>query len=44
MTHMGRILEVADQFDWTGLRFELIDMDGRRVDKVLVKSIAGEAE
>lgn len=33
---MGRIPEVTDQFTWNGLRFEVVDMDGRRVDKVLV--------
>ncbi len=33
---MGRIPQVTDQFTWNGLRFEVVDMDGRRVDKVLV--------
>jgi putative hemolysin len=27
---------VADYFDWEGLRFEVMDMDRNRVDKVLV--------
>ena len=36
MTHLGRIPEVADHFDWEQLRFEVVDMDERRVDKVLV--------
>jgi putative hemolysin len=35
---MGRIPEVTDQFTWNGLRFEVVDMDGRRVDKVLVST------
>ena len=35
---MGRIPEVTDQFTWNGLRFEIVDMDGRRVDKVLVST------
>jgi putative hemolysin len=26
----------AEAFEWEGARFEVIDMDGRRVDKVLV--------
>ncbi|NLN61056.1 MAG: HlyC/CorC family transporter [Deltaproteobacteria bacterium] len=36
MMHMGRIPSPADYFDWEGLRFEIMDMDGHRVDKVLV--------
>lgn len=33
---MGRIPSVADHFEWGKLRFEVVDMDGSRVDKVLV--------
>jgi putative hemolysin len=33
---LGRIPRAADHFTWDGLRFEVGDMDGRRVDKVLV--------
>lgn len=44
MTHMGRIPAVADQFEWAGLRFEIMDMDGRRVDKVLITSIEEDSE
>lgn len=36
MASLGRIPQTADHFDWNNLRFEVIDMDGRRVDKVLV--------
>jgi putative hemolysin len=36
MASLGRIPQAADHFDWNTLRFEVIDMDGRRVDKVLV--------
>jgi putative hemolysin len=39
MLHMGRIPQSADLFDWNGLRFEVMDMDGKRVDKVLVTTI-----
>jgi putative hemolysin len=35
MTALGRIPEVADTVDWDGWRFEVVDMDGNRVDKVL---------
>ena len=36
MMQLGRIPQVADQLDWSGLRFEVMDMDDMRVDKVLV--------
>lgn len=44
MMHLGRIPEVSDHFEWGGLRFEVLDMDGRRVDKVLVMPAASKAE
>jgi putative hemolysin len=40
MMQLGRIPQPADQFDWNGLRFEVMDMDGNRVDKVQVSSTA----
>jgi len=36
MRQIGRIPAPADHFEVDGLRFEVMDMDGRRVDKVLV--------
>jgi putative hemolysin len=36
MLHLGHIPSASDHFDWNGLRFEVVDMDGYRVDKVLV--------
>jgi magnesium and cobalt exporter, CNNM family len=33
---LGRIPKAADHFEWEGLRIEVVDMDGNRVDKVLV--------
>jgi putative hemolysin len=36
ITHLGRIPAAADHFEWDGMRFEVMDMDGNRVDKVLV--------
>jgi putative hemolysin len=39
MVSLGRVPQTADQFEWHGLRFEVIDMDGRRVDKVLVTTL-----
>lgn len=34
--HLGRVPSEADYFEWHGLRFEIVDMDGKRIDKVLV--------
>jgi putative hemolysin len=39
MTSLGRIPRASDQFEWEGLRFEVVDMDARRVDKVLVSTL-----
>ncbi|MEW5764581.1 MAG: hemolysin family protein [Acidobacteriota bacterium] len=36
MRQMGRIPKAADTVLWQGMRIEVVDMDGRRVDKVLV--------
>jgi putative hemolysin len=36
ITQLGRIPTAADHFEWNGLRVEVVDMDGNRVDKVLV--------
>lgn len=36
MMHLGRIPTTNDQFQWAGLNFEVLDMDGKRVDKILV--------
>ncbi len=35
MARLGRIPAVGDRFSWWELEFEIVDMDGRRVDKVL---------
>jgi len=39
MTSLGKIPQTAEQFEWEGLRFEVVDMDARRVDKVLVTTL-----
>jgi putative hemolysin len=36
MTFLGRIPSAGDHFEWENLRIEIVDMDGLRVDKVLV--------
>lgn len=37
---LGRIPKSGEHFEWSGLRFEVMDMDGTRVDKILVTPIA----
>jgi putative hemolysin len=39
MAQLGRVPRTADYFEWEGFRFEVVDMDGNRVDKVLVSRI-----
>lgn len=38
MTRMGGIPTAGQKFVWGGLTFEVMDMDGRRVDKVLIST------
>jgi putative hemolysin len=38
MAYLGRIPKTGDHFEWQGLKFEVLDMDGFRVDKVQVSS------
>jgi putative hemolysin len=43
-TQMGRVPSTADQFEWNNLRFEIVDMDGKRIDKVLVAATEKQGE
>ncbi len=36
MNQLGRIPSSGDHFVWAGLRFEVVDMDGRRIDRIVV--------
>ena len=36
LSHLGHIPQTGEHFEWDGLRFEIVDMDGRRIDRVLV--------
>jgi putative hemolysin len=40
MARLGHVPHVGDRFSFAGLRFEVLDMDGHRVDKVLVVPLA----
>ena len=41
MAHLGRVPAAGDRFEWEGFSFEVMDMDGHRVDKVLVARAPG---
>lgn len=39
MLLLGRLPSTADRVEWEGWRFEVVDMDGKRIDKVLAAPI-----
>jgi len=41
---LGRIPAVGDHFEWDGWRFEIVDMDGRRIDKLLLSRLPDPEE
>ena len=42
MDTLGRVPEVGDRLEWERYSFEVVDMDGRRVDKVLASPPTSE--
>lgn len=42
LARLRRMPVAGDRFDWEGWRFEVVDMDGRRIDKILVGPIDAE--
>jgi len=44
MAKIGAVPSEGQHFEWKGLRFEVIDMDERRVDKILVYRIKDDKE
>ncbi|MGF6711831.1 putative hemolysin [Luteibacter sp. W1I16] len=41
-TQFGHIPQAGESFTWQGNRFEVVDMDGARIDKVLVSTVGAE--
>ena len=39
LTQLERIPSVGDALQWRGLTIEVVDMDGRRIDKLLVRTL-----
>lgn len=44
MRELGRIPAEADHFDWDEYRFEVVDMDKNRIDKVLATRVASSPQ
>ena len=44
LAELGRLPATGDGFSYDGWRFEVVDMDGRRIDKLLVKREAPDAQ
>jgi len=44
MGQLGSIPKAGQYFEWERFRFEVVDMDGRRVDKVLVSLLNNKAD
>ncbi len=44
MSQLGSIPKTGQLFDWEKYRFEVVDMDGRRVDKVMVTILPDDRE
>ncbi|MEN1973397.1 hemolysin family protein [Luteimonas sp. MJ204] len=41
IAHFGRIPSAGEHFEWAGWRIEVVDLDGPRIDKLLLQRIAG---
>ena len=44
MLLLGRLPRTADTVEWGGWRFEVVDLDGKRVDKVLVSRLGEQID
>jgi putative hemolysin len=44
LTHLGRVPQTGDTLDTMGFRFEVVDMDGRRIDRLIVSRLNGDAD
>ncbi len=44
MMLLGRLPQTTDRVEWDGWRFEVVDMDGKRIDKVLASHDASRRE
>ena len=43
LDRLGRIPSIGDRTEWNGYRLEVVDMDGQRIDRILVTRLPAEA-
>jgi putative hemolysin len=43
LAQLGHLPTTGESFRWRGLRFEVVDMDGRRIDKLLIQRLGPQA-
>ncbi|WP_334187216.1 hemolysin family protein [Noviherbaspirillum sp.] len=44
MLLLGKIPQMTDSCEWEGWRFEIVDLDGKRIDKVLAKPLPRQSD
>ncbi|MFD0726276.1 hemolysin family protein [Lysobacter brunescens] len=44
IAHFGRIPNTGESFEWAGWRIEVVDLDGPRIDKLLLTRLMDEAD
>jgi putative hemolysin len=44
LRRLGHIPTTGERFSWRGWRFEVVDLDGRRIDKVVVEPVVEPTE
>ena len=44
LSQLGSIPATGDAFDWNGFHFEIVDMDGLRIDRIFVSRIDADGE
>lgn len=44
IAHFGRIPNTGESFEWAGWRIEVVDLDGPRIDKLLLTRLVDEAD
>ncbi|HEU0146664.1 MAG TPA: hemolysin family protein [Bradyrhizobium sp.] len=44
LQHFGSVPQVGDSFELDGWRFEIVDLDGRRIDKILATRCAADGD
>ncbi|MBT3212429.1 MAG: hypothetical protein HN345_10530, partial [Planctomycetaceae bacterium] len=42
LDELEKIPSVGDAFQWNGLSIEVVDMDGRRIDRLLIQRVSSE--